>query len=166
MKKREIFSLAAGVLGFIVDAIALSVFIAQRSFRGPHQGAGYFSRTWGILLLIYGWFLVSWTLSQWRLNRKAANLSPLAGKDATPASHIIMTAVVSIGILLLPIAFMIASDFLRDFQGSMPSESLGFEYLSDLVLLSLVPMSAAGVVVFGATYGLLGIINNEEEFNL
>ncbi|HEY2289666.1 MAG TPA: hypothetical protein VGM86_03085 [Thermoanaerobaculia bacterium] len=106
--------------------------------------------------MVYGWFLVSYILAQWRLTRRAANLTVTY---ETPARYIVIVAVAVVGLLLLPIAFMIVSDFVRDSQGVKP---LDFEGIVDLLVFSLFSMVVVGTFVFIAAYGLLGIINEEE----
>ncbi len=164
MRKQEIFALVAGILGFIVDIIGLATFFTDVPLARPNQSLSTFPRTWGILLLVYGWFLVSWSLAQWKIARRDDYLlTATPGLHETPVTQIVFVIVMVVGFLLLPIAFLIVADFLRDVQGDKPFD---LERIVDLIFFSFVSMGLTGVVVFAVTYGLLSIVNDEEGVEL
>lgn len=163
MKKQGIFALVAGALGFVVDAIALTTFLADVSLAKSNQSVSTFPRTWGVLLLVYGWILVSWSLAQWKISRRDNSPTFTTVESETPAREIVIVIVMVVGLLLLPLAFLIVSDFLRDAQGVA---SLDLERVVNLIFFTLVSMGLTGVAVFGVTYGLLSIVNDEEGVEL
>lgn len=161
MKRREIFALVAGILGFVVDAIAIAAFFAQVSPVDAASKETSFPRVWGILLLVYGWFLVAWVLSQWKLTRMTADRGKPTKEN--PARDVVGSTVVAIGLLLLPIAILIGYDFLREIQGA---DIPRLEEWALLLAGALAFMLSAGAIVFGAIYGLLYVTNDEIDFQL
>jgi hypothetical protein len=75
---------------------------------------------------------------------------------------IVGSAVVAVGILLLPIAIMIGYGLMRELQGTKPP---GLEAYSFLLAGSLALMVVIGAGIAGATYGLLTIVNDEEDLD-
>jgi|SRR4051812_42763027 len=159
MKRRELFTLIAGILGFIVDAIAFAAYLAQALHFGTTSSTISVPQIWGILVLIYGWFLVSWILAQRKLARTAASRETLTRES--PVHEVVGSSVMAIGLLLLPLAFMIAYGFLRGSQGA---EKPGLEEWAFMLSGLLASMVAAGAVIFGAIYGLLDMTSDAVDF--
>src|SRR5262245_36210708 len=75
MRNPERFAFVAGVLGFIVDLIALGTFVASGwgSTEVRSGSGGVFAlQIWGALVLIYGWFIVTWFLVRRNYHRYQA----------------------------------------------------------------------------------------------
>jgi hydrogenase-4 membrane subunit HyfE len=159
MKRRELFTFVAGILGFIVDAIAFAAYLAQAMHLGATSNTISVPNIWGILVLIYGWFLVSWILTQRKLARTAARREILTIES--PVRDVVGSSVTAIGLLLLPLAFMIAYGFLRGSQGA---EKPGLEVWAFTLSGLLASMVVAGAIIFGAIYGLLDLTSDPVDF--
>jgi len=164
MKKSEVFALIAGVLGFVVDVIALVSFIGHAAHGAADTGS--LPRSLAIVLLVYGWFIVSWVLAQWRITAKAKGkqepVLPNYSTEEIRPFHMAMLAVIVVGLLLLPIAIMIAYDILRAVKGA---SAFDIESLTIIIPLCLLSMGGIGGAVFVAIMCALAIFNDEEVLN-
>jgi len=170
VKRSGIFALIAAVLGFVVDLIGLATFIAQAAHRPIVKGVMTFPRVWAILLLIYGWFVVSCVMAQWRITAEARKKE--AGKRSSPfsslsreplrPSFIVVLSVIAMGVLLLPIAVMIGYDIQT--TASAPHSVEAQDFIG-VLFGSLVSMALVGFGVFVAIMAALELLNHDVEFS-
>lgn len=152
MKKAEVFSLIAGTIGLVVDVIALSSFLRIDRHADPMDFEEAWP-LWSILLLVYGWFLVSWFFTRvgWRRERRRrhhrTNFQTIAG-----------ISVLGVGLLMLPIAMMIIHPFIWNMEGAGND---AFEKTGGLVLMTMITLGFIGGAIFLAMGSLMTLIYDD-----
>jgi hypothetical protein len=165
MKKSEIFALLTGLIGLAADVVTLCLFFSQRI-----SGASAPSLASNIIIagsIIYGWFIISWTLARraWLRASKSKRLTSRYDRSEALGKKVAYT-VVATGIILLPLQWLFLSVILPSsdplFHGS-PSETDKLQWFHFIAFLSIISLAAIGGLIFAAVGLLMPIIYEDME---
>lgn len=158
MKKAEIFSLVAGVLGFAVDLIALLSLLHTNQELSEVGLQGTWP-LWSIILLVYSWLLISWFLTTlgWRREQRR-HPSRIYNITSTPFLNVAVASVAGSGILFIPITLMIIYPLTWNQGGDL------LVNISGLAVSSILAVSLIGAAIFGAVMCLMPLIHDDVSF--
>jgi hypothetical protein len=151
MKKSEWFALLAGIIGFIADFIAITLFFGQRAALTTSDNPPPLVRLQALVIytMIYGWFITSWTLVRrhWSRAREKGSKTIKYSSGVSAQNELfrrVSYTVAGIGLFILPFSMRLpindripARDIIQWFSASLGANLLVLAIVGSAIVFAI-----------------------------